>query len=63
MIKLAALGKTHKKIGFELGISVKTVEFHRANAIKKLRLHSRAELVSLAVSCGWLSPQPSTATR
>jgi DNA-binding NarL/FixJ family response regulator len=55
VLKLVALGNTNKQIGFDLGISVKTVEFHKANALKKLHVHSRAELVGLVVDRGWLS--------
>ncbi len=47
--KLGA-GKTTKEIAFELGISARTVDIHRANLKKKLDLKSGAELISWAAS-------------
>lgn len=40
-------GKTSKIIGDDVGISSKTVEFHRTNIMRKLGIHSIAELMSL----------------
>lgn len=40
-------GKANKVIAGELGLSKRTVETHRANLMKKLKLQSAAELVSL----------------
>jgi DNA-binding CsgD family transcriptional regulator len=54
VIGLVASGETNKEIGHELSISVKTVEFHRASALKKLHLRSRAEVVRYALGHGWL---------
>lgn len=44
---LMAVGKTNKMIARDLGISVKTVEIHRANVMKKSGCRSIAELVAL----------------
>ena len=41
-------GKTNKIIGAELGISERTVEFHRANVMRKLQAGSLAELIELS---------------
>jgi RNA polymerase sigma factor (sigma-70 family) len=41
---LVAAGKQNKVIAFELGISPKTVEIHRHNAMEKLQAASAAEL-------------------
>ncbi len=46
------MGKTNAQIAVELSISVKTVEFHRANLMAKLGVHSTAELVRDAVRHG-----------
>ena len=48
VLRLIALGYTNPEIGDELGISVRTVETHRARVQQKLGLSSRAELVSYA---------------
>lgn len=40
-------GKTSKVISDDLGISIKTVEFHRTNIMRKLGIGSIAELTSL----------------
>lgn len=42
-------GKTNKTIGAELDISERTVEFHRANVMKKLQVSTLAELIELSV--------------
>lgn len=40
-------GKTNKSIAFELGISQKTVDFHRANILDKVGVNSVVELIRL----------------
>jgi len=40
-------GKTNKSIAYELGISQKTVDFHRANVLQKVGVNSVVELVRL----------------
>ncbi len=40
-------GKTSKVISDHVGISIKTVEFHRTNIMRKLGINSIAELTSL----------------
>lgn len=47
--KLIIAGKTNRNIANELGISVSTVEFHRANLMDKLQVNSLAELIKLAL--------------
>lgn len=49
VVQLIAEGKINKEIGHILGISVKTVETHRASAMHKLKLRTTAELVRFAV--------------
>ncbi len=48
-------GKNTKDIAFTLGISIKTVEVQRMNIMKKLELHSVAELTKFAVRHGLTS--------
>jgi DNA-binding NarL/FixJ family response regulator len=48
-IQLLAEGKSNKEVAATLGISVKTVEAHRANIMLKLNLHSVTELVHYAI--------------
>jgi len=49
IIQLLAEGKSNKEAASTLGISVKTVEAHRANIMRKLRLRSVSELVRYAI--------------
>jgi two-component system, NarL family, response regulator NreC len=49
VLRLIASGHTNTQIAEVLGLSVRTVESHRANIIGKLRLESRVELVSYAL--------------
>jgi DNA-binding NarL/FixJ family response regulator len=48
-IQLLAEGKSNKEVAASLGISVKTVEAHRAHIMLKLNLHSVTELVHYAI--------------
>ncbi len=50
VLQLVARGAPNKQIAAELGISVKTVEGHRSALMKKLGVHSRAELVQVAIA-------------
>lgn len=45
-------GKPNKRIATELGISVKTVEVHRARGMAKMATKSVAELTALCIICG-----------
>jgi DNA-binding NarL/FixJ family response regulator len=49
VVKLIAEGYSNKSIGAILNLSVKTAEAHRAAAMRKLDIHSTAELVRYAV--------------
>ena len=47
--QLIAEGKTNKDVAEKLGVSVKTIDAHRANIMRKLNLHSVADLVRYAI--------------
>jgi DNA-binding NarL/FixJ family response regulator len=49
VVQLIAEGKSNKEIGRLLDLSVKTVETHRASAMRKLGFSSTADLVRYAV--------------
>ena len=51
-LKLIAEAYTNKRIAEYLCISVKTVEKHRANLMRKLNLHNSAELTAFAIEKG-----------
>jgi DNA-binding NarL/FixJ family response regulator len=52
VLKLIAEGYKNKEIAADLCISLKTVEKHRANLMKKLELHNAAALTSYAIEQG-----------
>lgn len=49
IVQSLAEGKSSKEVALALGLSVKTVETHRANIMRKLKVHSVAELVRYAI--------------
>lgn len=49
VLQLLAQGYTNRQAAAALGLSVRTVESHRAKILEKLDLHSRADLVRYAV--------------
>jgi DNA-binding NarL/FixJ family response regulator len=49
IIQLLAEGNSNKEAAATLGISVKTIEAHRANLMRKLRLRSLSDLVRYAI--------------
>jgi DNA-binding NarL/FixJ family response regulator len=52
ILHLLALGYTNQEVGKKLFISARTVDTHRANVMRKLRLTTRAELVLFALANG-----------
>jgi len=54
VLKMIAWGYSNKEIASDLGVSVKTVEAHKANMSKKLGFSSRVDIVRFAVVRGWL---------
>jgi DNA-binding NarL/FixJ family response regulator len=49
ILKLLAEGKTSKEVAVALGMTVKTVDTHRSNIMKRLNCHSLSELVRYAL--------------
>jgi DNA-binding NarL/FixJ family response regulator len=49
IIQLVAEGRSNKEAASTLGVSVKTIEAHRANVMRKLHLRSVSDLVRYAI--------------
>jgi DNA-binding NarL/FixJ family response regulator len=56
VLQLLAEGRSNKETATALGIGVATVETHRANIMRKLGVHSVAELVHYAVRNKMITP-------
>jgi DNA-binding NarL/FixJ family response regulator len=54
VLRLIASGYGNKEIAARLDLSTKTVEAHKANAMRKLDLTGRIDIVKYAVLQGWL---------
>lgn len=55
VLRLIALGYSNKEIAARLTLSIKTVEVHKANAMRKLNMRGRIDIVKYAVLQGWLN--------
>lgn len=55
VLRLIALGDSNKRIALVLNLSVKTIEKHRANLMRKLSLHNAAAVTLYAVKAGVLT--------
>jgi len=55
VLKFIAEGKTSREIAEVLSLSVRTVEHHRANILKKTKTRSTADLVRFAFQQGYIS--------
>ena len=49
VLKLLAEGRTVRSVAILLGLSVKTVDAHKFNLMRKLAIHNKAELVMWAI--------------
>ena len=56
MLKLIAEGKTSKEIAQTLVLSVKTVERHRADILRRLGMRDRVDLTRYAIRRGLIEP-------
>jgi DNA-binding NarL/FixJ family response regulator len=54
VLRLVSQGYSNKEIAGQLGLSVKTIEVHKANGMQKLGLRGRIELMRYALHQGWL---------
>jgi two-component system response regulator NreC len=54
VLRMVASGHSNKDIAVALDISIKTVEVHKANAMRKLALRGRTDVVRYALLSGWL---------
>jgi len=54
VLRLISWGYSNKEIAAQLDLSVKTIEAHKANAMKKLGMNSRIDIVRYAVLKGWM---------
>jgi DNA-binding NarL/FixJ family response regulator len=56
IVKLIAEGESSKEIAQQLVISLKTVESHRANILRKLEMRDRVQLTRWAIRRGLIEP-------
>lgn len=54
VLRQMAWGLSNKEIAVQLDVSVKTVEVHKAHAMRKLNLRGRIDIVRYALLQGWL---------
>ena len=57
VLRLIAWGYSNKEIANRLDLSVKTVEAHKSNVMKKLNMRSRIDIVRYAILRGWLEEE------
>ena len=57
VLQQVAEGKNTKEIAYRLKLSVKTIESHRAQLMKRLNIHDVAGLVRYAIRAGLVSPE------
>ena len=58
VLKLIAEGRSSKEVASLLFISVRTVQHHRANIMRKLNIRKTADLVKYAIRKGYVSISP-----
>ncbi len=58
ILKMLAEGGTAREVAEDLGLSIKTVEAHKLNVMRKLGIHNRTELVRYAVQQGVVELAP-----
>ena len=59
VVRQTAWGRSNKEMAGSMCVSVKTIEAHKSNAMRKLGFKSRLDVVRYAVLMGWLEdPDP-----
>jgi DNA-binding NarL/FixJ family response regulator len=58
VLRLVASGRSNKQIALALGLSIKTIETHRAQLMERLRVREVAGLVRYAIEHGLTDPPP-----
>jgi len=58
ILRLVAQGYTNREIGQKLDISVRTVEVHRFNLMRRLRVRNVAQLLRQAIALEIISKEP-----
>jgi DNA-binding NarL/FixJ family response regulator len=54
VLRMIARGYSNKEIASQLDLSVKTIEVHKANGMRKLGLRGRIDIVRFAIIQGWM---------
>lgn len=54
VLRHIALGYSNNEIAVKMNVSVKTIESHKSNALKKLAMRSRKDIIRYAILQGWL---------
>ena len=57
VMRLLAEGRTVREVAAELALSIKTIEAHKLNLMRKLDIHNRTSLIECAVRMGLLVAQ------
>ncbi len=60
VMRLLAEGRTVREVAAELSLSIKTIEAHKLNLMRKLDIHNRTSLIEWALRMGLLVPQSET---
>ncbi|HEY1949106.1 MAG TPA: response regulator transcription factor [Bryobacteraceae bacterium] len=58
VVRLLAEGRTVREVAAELSLSIKTIEAHKLNLMRKLDIHNRTTLIQYAIQAGLLPAQP-----
>jgi two-component system, NarL family, response regulator NreC len=58
VMRLLAEGRTVREVAAELSLSIKTIEAHKLNLMRKLDIHNRSSLVEYAVRAGLIPGVP-----